>query len=266
MAGLCASVLSIASEKAMMTAVSGWSSTPGLHSVYWCAKASMMRSIFCASPGSLMKEIIRRSAESSGSLRKERDSMIMRSACWFSGSWPPRKSPTFDASSLPSFARRNCATSTALPLPSSPCESKAATAFSPDLALLKRRSVDADARPPAEPAYDGAPAAMGTALVRAGTRLHAAPRQDARLHAACYGTSCSALDWLAWRSLTSNCCYSAADLAPRYGHEVGYPCNRARVCPSLAPHSGISVSDLPKSKLWMMVSCRPIIPPYLTPS
>ena len=62
---LCASVLSMTRLKARICAVSTWSIAPGLHLQKWPAKASMMRSIFCASPGSLTSAITRRSDESS---------------------------------------------------------------------------------------------------------------------------------------------------------------------------------------------------------
>ena len=51
MLGLCASVCSMMMEYARMKAVSVEGKTPGLFSQYRCANFSMMRSIFCASPG-----------------------------------------------------------------------------------------------------------------------------------------------------------------------------------------------------------------------
>mmetsp|Transcript_5116 Transcript_5116/g.17817 ORF Transcript_5116/g.17817 Transcript_5116/m.17817 type:complete len:229 (-) Transcript_5116:659-1345(-) len=50
-AGLCASVLSMIAAKARMYAISSCLKTSGQHLQYRAANASMMRSIFCASPG-----------------------------------------------------------------------------------------------------------------------------------------------------------------------------------------------------------------------
>mmetsp|Transcript_65237 Transcript_65237/g.170881 ORF Transcript_65237/g.170881 Transcript_65237/m.170881 type:complete len:321 (+) Transcript_65237:1005-1967(+) len=92
--GLCWSVWSMMSENASTKAVSELENLPGLSRQYFCANSSIMRSIFCASPGSL--KILRncRSASSSSITPNSRLSMRAFKTLVLSGLFSPRKSPS----------------------------------------------------------------------------------------------------------------------------------------------------------------------------
>eukprot|EP01139_Manchomonas_bermudensis_P009769 Amastigsp_a339527_9.p2 type:complete len:182 gc:universal Amastigsp_a339527_9:720-1265(+) len=104
----CASVLSMMSANESTYAVSAWRKTPGLCAWYCRANDSMMRSIFCASPGSLKVARNARSAVSRRALRKSNDwTKQSRTARGRSAS-SPRYSPIFDLYS-PGVSRKNAA-------------------------------------------------------------------------------------------------------------------------------------------------------------
>ena len=104
----------------------------------------MIRSIFCASPGSLTNEIIRRSAESSGRPRNESASITRRSASPCPA--VPSRSPTLAGSSLPSLCTKKSATSRSPAAPRSSAFASSLIAFSPDLAPLNSCSARGAAR------------------------------------------------------------------------------------------------------------------------
>mmetsp|Transcript_11498 Transcript_11498/g.53463 ORF Transcript_11498/g.53463 Transcript_11498/m.53463 type:complete len:337 (+) Transcript_11498:3810-4820(+) len=93
MFGLCASVLSMMTANARTYAASRSLNTSGLPSQYRAAKASINRSIFCASPGSRNEDMKRRSATSKSSCAKSCDSTNARITATSSSSNPPSNSP-----------------------------------------------------------------------------------------------------------------------------------------------------------------------------
>ena len=93
MFGLCASVLSMMTANARTYAASGSLNTSGLHAQYRAAKASINRSIFCASPGRRNEDMKRRSATSKSSCAKSCDSTNARITATSSSSNPPSNSP-----------------------------------------------------------------------------------------------------------------------------------------------------------------------------